>query len=435
MSETKLSHQVKFTIFAIALLLRVSYVLLQSRFNLLGGSFVSGDASFYIAIAKNVLAGSGLAYRGALTAYVSPGFPLFLAGCLSIFGENTIWISLLQCVLSALVCVFIASLTALMLGKRAGIIAGMIAAIYYELILWTSGQILTEPLYTFLLAAAVYALVSASVSEKSVDFKFALAGFLFGLSALVRPLALAVALGLGILMLLVSLFYKSRRLKQALIFAAVCLLTMQPWGLRNYFALDYYTLTSLEGGHVLWLGNNPEYDLYEHPDFTRFGGYSLMFSAPPELTQQLKGKTEAQSNQIYSQQAFQHIFHHPGAFFTRAIHKTWNMWRPTFSGASFQNKLISYTLYPLLLFFSLIGIFLAWRSELKDFTLKNFLLTCAKPIGLLSAFLLIHLLLHATINAEIRFRVPLWIVLIPFASVTFLQIYDYLVSIKAAKKS
>lgn len=41
-------------------------------------------------------------------------------------------------------------------------------------------------------------------------------------------------------------------------------------------------------------------------------------------------------------------------------------------------------------------------------------------------FLLIHLLLHATVNAEIRFRVPLWAVLIPFAALTAAKIHERL---------
>jgi hypothetical protein len=317
-------------------------------------------------------------------------------------------------------------------GRRAGIVAGIVAAGYYELVLWTSGQILTEPLYTFFLAAAVYSLVSAGVSEKSVNLKFALSGALFGLSALVRPLALAVALGLGFLMLVVSLLYKREKLRQPLIFVAVCLLVMQPWGLRNYLVLDYYTLVSTEGGHVLWLGNNPEYDLYEHPDLKRFGGYTVMFKPPPQLGEQLEGKTETEANQIFAEQARQHVYNYPQAFFTRVLHKTWNMWRPTFSVSSFQNKLISCTLYPLLLIFSLCGIFLAWRGHIGKLSIKNLLSNLTEPVGLLTVFLLIHLALHAVINGEIRFRVPLWIALIPFASFAIVMVFDYLTRFRNA---
>jgi hypothetical protein len=244
---------------------------------------------------------------------------------------------------------------------------------------------------------------------------------------------LAVTLGLGIVIFLVALLYQREKLKQGVIFIAACLLVMQPWGLRNYFVFNNYTLSSTEGGHVFWLGNNPEYDLGEHPDFTRYGGYTVMFKPPPGLARQIDGKTEPESNRIFAREAWQHISHHPKAFFVRAFHKTWNMWRPTFGVSSFQNKLISYTFYPLLLFLSLCGIFLAWRLKFRSFTLKNFLSNLIQPFGLLSVFLIIHLLLHAAINGEIRFRVPLWIVLVPFASVSFVSIFDYLKSFRTMK--
>jgi 4-amino-4-deoxy-L-arabinose transferase-like glycosyltransferase len=418
-SEAKLSSRTLFAVFALAFSLRAAYVLIQYHYGVVVGAFVSGDSPLYIGIAENILAGNGIAYENEPTAFVSPGFPVFLALCFGIFGANPVWASLAQCVLSALLCVFTTLTAAEMFGRKAGIIAGIIAAVYFELILWTSGQILTEPLYSFLLAAAVYTLVRASVSENSSNWKFALSGLLFGLSALVRPLALAVALGLGILILFVFLLHKREQIKKPLIFMAFCLLIMQPWGIRNYFVFNHYLLLSSEGGFVFWLGNNPEYDRYEHPDFQRFGGYTAMFKPPPELAIQLRDKTEAEQNQFFARQALRHIYDQPGAFLTRALHKTWNMWRPTFSGSSFQNKLISFTVYPLLLLLSLFGIFLAWRKALAEsFNLKNFLLHLTKPVGLLCVFLLIHLLIHAVINGEIRFRVPLWTALIPFAAFT-----------------
>jgi hypothetical protein len=331
---------------------------------------------------------------------------------------------LFQCVLSALVCVFIASTAAIVFGRRAGIVAGIVAAGYYELVLWTSGQILTEPLYTFLLAAAVYSLVRATVSDNALNREFALAGLLFGLAALVRPLALPVALCLGLLMLGGALLSHKRLPRKPLIFIAACLLVMQPWGLRNYLTLDHYTLLSTEGGHVFWLGNNPEYDLYEHPDFTRYGGYTVMFKPPPELGKQVYNKSEPESNRVYAGEARRHIFNQPQAFFTRALHKTWNMWRPTFGISSFQNKLISYSFYPLLLLLSLAGIYLAWRRKTIDTEKSKIFARLTEPIGLLTAFLLVHLAMHAVINGEIRFRVPLWIALIPFSAFALVLISE-----------
>lgn len=64
----------------------------------------------------------------------------------------------------------------------------------------------------------------------------------------------------------------------------------------------------MEGGHVFWLGNNPDYDKFDYLDFTRFDGYTPMFSQFPE---EVAGKNEAEANNIFYQTAWQYIFEHP----------------------------------------------------------------------------------------------------------------------------
>jgi len=171
--------------------------------------------------------------------------------------------------------------------------------------------------------------------------------------------------------------------------------------------MNHFTLLSLEGGHVFWLGNNPEYDRFEHPDFTKWGGYTLMFNNFPE---EVKGKTEVEADQVFSQTAWQHIFAHPFNFVVRGFHKTWNMWRPTFSGSSWKNLLVSWTIYPMLLLLSLSGIWLSLRKRLVT--------AQTVAAGVLVWIFLTNLLIHFTITGEMRFRVPLWTVLIPFAALT-----------------
>jgi len=422
---TKLSLRNQIFIYFSALTVRLAYVLAQYKFGIVDGNFVSGDAVFYLKLAENILAGNGMANDSGATAFVSPGFPLFLAGCQAVFGADTVWTSLFQCFLSAAICVFTANSTAIMFGRRAGIIAGIIAAGYYELILWTSGQILTEPLYTFILSAALLALIIAVT--KSGWIRFASAGALFGLAALVRPTALPVALGIGFLIFAVSILKHGNEWRHALVFITFCLLVMMPWGIRNYLVIGNFTLLSTEGGHVFWLGNNPEYDKFEHPDFQKFGGYTTMFSPPDKLKAELDGKSEVERNRIFSSAARQHIFNHPTAFLIRATHKNWNMWQPAFSISSRRNLLLSWTLYPALLFLSLAGIALAWRRSETG----NRITEIIKPVGLLSIFLLIHIAMHTVITGEIRFRVPLWTALIPFAALIVNLIIDFLRNLKS----
>lgn len=416
-------------IFLGALVARLGYVLTEYKFESIGGSFVSGDSFFYLKLAESLLAGGGLATETGPTAFVSPGFPLFLAACRFAFGTDPLWTSLFQCVLSAAACLFVAETTAVLFGNRAGFIGGVIAAGYYELVLWTSGQLLTEPLYFFLLAAALLALVAAAADRFRFG-KICLAGALFGLAALVRPTALPVVIGLaGAIFVAALVRRRSRRQwRPALVFVAVCLLVMLPWGLRNQVVLGSFTLLSTEGGHVFWLGNNPAYDLFEHPDFARFGGYTIMFEPPPELAAELNGKSEAERGRIYARHARSHIFADPAAFFVRGLHKNWNMWRPGFAGSSWRNRLVSLTFYPVLLLLFLAGVVLAARRAGKEL-----LDPAAAPAGLLLTFLLVHLAMHSVITGEIRFRVPLWAAIIPFAALALEKTLERLGTVPAAR--
>src|SRR5262245_1775149 len=166
---------------------------------------------------------------------------------------------------------------------------------------------------------------------------------------------------------------------------------MLPWGVRNYVVLDSFTLLSTEGGHVFWLGNNPLYDTFEHREFSTNAGYTAMLPPSDELSASLKGKSEAEASRIFARAAWQHIAAHPGAFLVRAARKTWNMWRPTFSGGSRRNRLVSWTLYPVLLAACLSGIVLAVRTATSGRRATDI----TGPVGLLCGCLLIQLGIHA----------------------------------------
>ncbi len=396
------------TIFLIAFAVRLVYLFPQIP----NKTYLGADTTLYLEIAQNLLRGDGFAAHQTPTAFVSPFYPLYLSFCQAVFGENLLWASVLQCVFSSLTCVLIALAASRLFGKNVGLVAGIIAALYYELILWDSSQLLTEPFYTFFLAAAVYALVCAVTSDNRKFLYFSAAGVAFGLAGLVRPLGLPIAISVTIFLLAVFLLKRQTQWKYAPLVLLFCVLTMLPWGIRNYYTMNHFTFLSLEGGHVFWLGNNPEYDRFEHPDFSKWGGYTLMFNDFPE---EVKGKNEVEVNQIFSQIAWQHIFAHPFNFVVRGFHKTWNMWRPAFSGSSVKNLLVSWTIYPLLLLLSLIGIWLSFRNDAS---------TAEQRVGasVLVWIFLTNLLICFTITGEIRFRVPLWTVLIPFAALSFSKI-------------
>ena len=410
-----LSPKIQLTIFSAALVARIGYLLPQ----IAEKKFTGADTQLYVEIASNLVGGNGFAANQGATAFVSPGFRFFLAACFEIFGANLVWASVAQCVFASLTCVFIAKIAARLFGQSVGLTAGLTAAFFYELIIWASPQLLTEPLYIFFLAPAIYYLVSFLTLEKNNLHLVVLSGMCFGLAGLVRPLAVPVAVSIC---LFLTIFFVSRRRRrsreifQPVLLLSACLLVMMPWGVRNYLTMNHFTLLSLEGGHVFWLGNNPDYDKYEHPDFTKFGGYTVMFKPYPAEVSQARNEVEA--NQAFYAAARRHIFEHPLDFIVRGFHKTWNMWRPTFSGGSARNLLVSWTIYPLILFSALGTMFFCLKS--KRFNSSKL------AIYALVWIFLTHLAIHFLVTGEIRFRLPVWIVLIPFSAYFLTNIFFFL---------
>ncbi len=159
--------------------------------------------AFYVACFPQfkIVGGDGTAYLG-LSDYVrglvenvpkedlrffAVGYPYFLAAVRSVFGPDLLWIRLAQSLVSAATVFVIALAGRLWLGRKEGLMAGLLLAAYTPLVL-ESGILYTETLYTFLLTSAV---VFAVLSIQRGNARYALvAGLGFVLSGLTRELGL-----------------------------------------------------------------------------------------------------------------------------------------------------------------------------------------------------------------------------------------------------
>lgn len=391
---TPSSFHIPLIIWLIAFMARALYVLAQTKTAFASGSFYGIDSQFYDALAQSIVNGQGLILKGQPTAYVTPGYPIFLALCYWLVGRNFLLIGLIQSALGAAVAVFVYRIARGIFNREVALIAGLSCALLPELIIWGSGQILTEPLYIFLLTAALYTLVSllpadgkplpSATASRAQILHAAAAGLLLGLSALVRPIALLFGA------CCILYLWRKAGLLRAGVVALGLLLMVAPWVYRNYERLGTPMMTT-ETGWVLYLYHSPQTSAQN-------GGYDPPVALIPEV-QEL---SEVEQNRFYLRAALAFAYEHPARELVLSVNRFWNMWRPTYAAASVRHRVVATIVYLPLICFAIPAVLLLRFRHPR--------------ISVLMLFLLFHFIFHLFVASELRFRVPLMPVLVIYAA-------------------
>ncbi len=213
------------------------------------------DARAYYALSKSLYEeGSygGPSFRDA--SDWSPGAPLLYAAAFYATGgarEGTARIVELLLGLAAIVVVYL-------LGRRincrpAGLIGALGVAVYPPFI-HSTGALFSEPPAILTLPAAVLAFLWASDRESLRGWL--LPGFLFGLTALIRPEYLLVGVAFAVLAAIRVSRERGWRpgLAGAGLLAAALLIPIVPWTVRNQVVLDRTVPISTGGGKALYVG-------------------------------------------------------------------------------------------------------------------------------------------------------------------------------------
>lgn len=232
------THAVFFTaLTAAAIALRLVFVL--------HWPVVQGDALIYAEIAKNLLNEHvyGLARATGMfpTLIRLPGYPLFLAACFKLFGQDN-WraVMMVQLVLDILSCYVIADTTRRLVSKRAALMAFAFAC----LCPFTANYVgtgLTETTEIFFTALAVLCAVLA-FELKSLRW-WAACGIATAGAIQLRPDGGLVLISIG-LVLAWKLWREVEQRKHifaaGVIFIAVALAPLIPWTIRNWRAFHVF---------------------------------------------------------------------------------------------------------------------------------------------------------------------------------------------------
>jgi len=213
-------------IFALALALRLAWVIFARLTHAGEGYYLEGDATEYIAVARNLLAGRGWwsPDQGGVPYVHGPIFPLFLAG-FQILGLPLFWVTVVQALLGAATCWGVVRLGRRLTSGAGAVAAGLVMAVYPYFFHYT-GRILTETLSILFGLLVFSALVD--FSRDPSPRRAAAAGLALGVATLYHPETYVAP---PLLLLWALLFHPQRALVAKRLFIAFIVmgLTVLPW--------------------------------------------------------------------------------------------------------------------------------------------------------------------------------------------------------------
>lgn len=243
------------TLIVLAVILAVGFALRLDR--VVNPLADPGDDAFaYRALAESLYEEGSFGGRDFDTpSDWSPGAPLLYAGAYYVTGGVRDGVARgVQALLGTAAILIVFLLTARLTRSRAGplLAAGMVAI--YPPFIHSTGALMSEPPALFTLPAAVLAFIWAD--ERQSPWAWLLPGLLFGLTALIRPEYLFVAVAFA-LFALVRVWIKrgaGTGLAVTAIFIAAVLVPIVPWTVHNYQTLDRLVPISTGSGKALFVG-------------------------------------------------------------------------------------------------------------------------------------------------------------------------------------
>jgi len=219
--------------------------------------FLGADTKEYLGPARALLETGYFArspqHPDELETNRTPGYPLFLAGGMLLFGESLPAIVFLQILTSLVSLSLVYSTARLLWDTRVATLGGLLFALDPVSLGYTE-ILMTETLFACLVAAAMRA--SASLVEKREwSFEAVTIGMLVAAAAYVRPIGyyLGPAMALAVLAIGLTKRWPLRRIGSTAIGILLpCVVLLGGWQLRNLRATGSVAFSPIEGRMVYW---------------------------------------------------------------------------------------------------------------------------------------------------------------------------------------
>jgi 4-amino-4-deoxy-L-arabinose transferase-like glycosyltransferase len=405
------------------------------------GDFLLWDERVYQSWAKHILNGKLFVVYdfSPLPAYV-------MATVYRLFGIDPDYVRMVNIIFGIFTCLFIYFIGRDLANRTIGLIACMIAALYKPFIFF-SITIFKESLGLFLFSATVYLFISLmkdidpppvtgenreDVQEKrNIKWvrsygKILFLGITAGLLINVRQncIALLPVFPLFLLWMIYKKVFSFQRMGLTVaVYVVGFFLSLSPFLIRNYHATGEFTATPA-GGFNLYLANN-----LENP-YPYYRPVSFATSVPSEQAIQFiieasrrvgKKLSPREASSFWTREVIQIAWEHPGAL-------AWKLWQKTLAlfnrceaednyDLGFTSQFVPFFRLPFFAFWFVFPLGMTWMI----LSIRKSEKTLA-----LSVVFLIYALTLIAFFSNMRIRIPLLVILIPYAAMGFDMVFKVL---------
>lgn len=364
---------------------------------------IEGDADGYWKLAEALVHGEPYSiYTPPRRVLRMPGFPLFLAGAMSVVGEDHFRVRLILALLGVVACFVVYLLGKELVSETIGLIAAALTAVS-PVMAGFSVLFLSETLFAVTMLISLWVLVKLSKVQFGNEDQFRgrlwslLAGVSLAAAFYVRPSWLLTLPVVVLILFLSAKEHRTAALQRGILIIAGFAVMLVPWVYRNYQVTGHFVPTTLWAGPSLYDGLNP-----------RATGDSDMTFFDKENV--LNSMSEYEMNQHYTKRAVEYARQHPGHVFELMGAKLLRYWKPWPNAPQFKSfwmmAAVSVLFIPVV-FFAVYG---AWVSR------DQYLLLLI-TVGPILYFSLIHLVFVSSL----RYRLPAEYSLYILSAVGFYQ--------------
>lgn len=342
---------------------------------------------------------------------VGPGLGLILAILFTIFGEKYLVVIILNAILGAFITILIFYIGKNIFNYKIGIFASFLSITYVLYYKWIPH--LLKEMWIFILFPLIIYLVFLESREKRITPKILLISFLFAFLIHIDERFLVYLPVIILILLILNLNTLKVSFMRSLAFLILVLALMVPWTLRNYQVYNRLVILTVRSDMVL----NKFYK--NRKNIEKRGFYYL---TEEQIDSIAKGQATYNRNPLEIERIKRGVVPRKYSKWERWYNEFLEFWRPVrfnpgyvYSGYRFEYKSLRHNLailltYGVLLPFFFVGVYLTFKK-------KNI-----EGIIIFS-ILVFHTLIHVFLFwVRVRYRVPIDIFIITFASYGFLWV-------------